>query len=151
MGSITCTHVPASPPFSLNVIELLATLAVLAAVWLVYEHREGFAFAATAVTIASCIIAIFVDLYPNVMVSSTNPAYNLTVHNTASGGYSLKVMTVVVVIFLPVVLAYQTWTYYVFRRRVSKQEFQPPAPSPGAAPAPEPTPRPAAPPVRPGS
>ena len=55
------------------------------------------------------------------MVSSTNPAYNLTVHNTASGGYSLKVMTVVVIILLPVVLAYQTWTYYVFRRRVSKR------------------------------
>ena len=108
-------------------IELLAILAVLAAVWLVYDHREGFAFAATTVTIASCILAIFVDLYPNVMVSSTNPAYNLTVHNTASGGYSLKVMTVVVIIFLPVVLAYQTWTYYVFRRRVSRQEFQPPA------------------------
>ena len=76
----------ASTTFFLNVIELLAILAVLAAVWLVYDHREGFAFAATAVTIASCIITIFVDLYPNVMVSSTNPAYNLTVHNTASGG-----------------------------------------------------------------
>jgi cytochrome d ubiquinol oxidase subunit II len=96
-------------------------------------------------------LSIFTDLYPNVMVSSTNPAYNLIVHNTASGGYSLKVMTVVVIIFLPVVLAYQTWTYYVFRRRVSKQEFQPPAPSPEAAPAAEPTPRPAAPSSRPGS
>ena len=67
------------------------------------------------------------------MVSSTNTAYNLTVHNTASGGYSLKVMTVVVIIFLPVVLAYQAWTYYVFRRRVSRQEFQPPS-SPSAPP-----------------
>ena len=75
----------ASSAFFLNVIELLAILAVLAAVWLVYEHRDGFAFAATTVTIASCIVSIFVDLYPNVMVSSTNPAYNLTVHNTASG------------------------------------------------------------------
>ena len=151
IGFIIWTHVTASTAFFLNVIELLAVLAVIAAVWLVYDHREGFAFAATTVTIASCIISIFVDLYPNVMVSSTNPAYNLTVHNTASGGYSLKVMTVVVIILLPVVLAYQTWTYYVFRRRVSKQEFQPPAPSPGAAPAPEPEPRPTAPSGRPGS
>jgi cytochrome bd ubiquinol oxidase subunit II len=47
------------------------------------------------------------------------------VHNTASGGYSLKVMTVVVIIFLPLVLGYQTWTYYVFRRRVSRSDFQP--------------------------
>jgi cytochrome d ubiquinol oxidase subunit II len=125
IGFIIWTHVTASTTFFLNVIELLAILAVLTAVWLVYDHREGFAFAATAVTIASCIIAIFTDLYPNVMVSSTNPAYNLTVHNTASAGYSLKVMTVVVIIFLPLVLAYQTWTYYVFRRRVSRSDFQP--------------------------
>jgi len=122
-GFIIWTHVVAGKAFWLNVIELLAILAVLAAVWLVYDHREGFAFAATAVTIASCIITIFADLYPNVMISTTSPAYNLTVHNTASGGYSLKVMTIVVIIFLPVVLAYQTWTYYVFRRRVSREEF----------------------------
>jgi cytochrome d ubiquinol oxidase subunit II len=128
-GFIIWTHVTAGTTFFLNVIELLAVLAVIAAIWLVYSHSEGFAFAATTVTIASCILAIFTDLYPNVMVSSTNPAYNLTVHNTASGGYSLKVMTVVVIILLPVVLAYQTWTYYVFRRRISRQEFQPPAPS----------------------
>jgi cytochrome bd ubiquinol oxidase subunit II len=119
------THVTSSTTFFLNPIQLLAILAVIAAVWLVYEHREGFAFAATTVTMAACILSIFVGLYPNVMVSSTSAAYNLTVHNTASGAYSLKVMTVVVVIFLPFVLAYQTWTYYVFRRRVSRQEFQP--------------------------
>jgi len=134
VGFIIWTHVTASTTFFLN--ELLAIIAVIAAVWLVYAHNEGFAFAATTVTIASCILALFVDLYPNVMVSSTNKAYNLTVHNTASGGYSLKVMTVVVIIFLPLVLAYQTWTYYVFRRRVSKQEFQPPTPSTETAPEP---------------
>ena len=124
------THVTSSTTFFLNPIELLAVLAAIAAVWLVYDHREGFAFAATTVTIASCILSIFVGLYPNVMVSSTNAAYNLTVHNTASGAYPLKVMTVVVIVFLPLVLAYQTWTYYVFRRRISRQEFEPP-PQPG--------------------
>jgi hypothetical protein len=126
-------QVTSSSTFLLNPVELLAVLAVIAAVWLVYERREGFAFAATTVTMASCILSIFVGLYPNVMVSSTNTAYNLTVHNTASGGYSLKVMTVVVIIFLPFVLAYQTWTYYVFRRRISRQEFQP-SPRPGTPP-----------------
>ncbi|MGI8449981.1 MAG: cytochrome d ubiquinol oxidase subunit II [Streptosporangiaceae bacterium] len=119
------THVTARSTFFLNPVELLAILAVIAAVWLVYDHREGFAFAATTVTMAACVVSIFTGLYPNVMVSSTSAAYNLTVHNTASGAYSLKVMSVVVVIFLPFVLAYQTWTYYVFRRRVSKQAFQP--------------------------
>ena len=82
---------------------------------------------------AACIIAIFTDLYPRVMVSSTNSAYDLTVHNTASGAYSLKVMTVVVILFLPLVLAYQTWTYYVFRKRVSRQDFLPAAEQSAAA------------------
>ena len=60
-------------------------------------------------------------------------------HNTASNPYSLKAMTIVVVIFLPLVLAYQSWTYYVFRRRVSRDQFvtgTPPAASPPAAPGP---------------
>jgi cytochrome d ubiquinol oxidase subunit II len=135
IGFVIWTHVTANGGFFLNLIELLAILAVLAAVLLVYEQRDGFAFAATTVTIAACIGSIFVDLYPNVMVSSTNPAYNLTVHNTASGAYSLKAMTIVVIIFLPLVLAYQAWTYYVFRRRVSREQFlsaAPPVPGPAA-------------------
>jgi cytochrome d ubiquinol oxidase subunit II len=79
------------------------------------------------------VLSIFVDLYPNVMVSSTNHAYNLTVYNTASGAYSLKAMTVVVIIFLPLVLGYQTWTYYVFRKRVSSSDFRPREPASPAA------------------
>jgi len=124
IGFIIWTHVTASGTFFLNLVELLAILAVIAAVWLVYEHRDGFAFTATTVTIAASVGSIFVDLYPNVMVSSTNSAYNLTVHNTASGAYSLKAMTVVVIIFLQLVLLYQGWTYYVFRKRVSASDFQ---------------------------
>ena len=126
VGFVIWTHVGHSTTFFLNPIELLAILAVLAAVWLVHDHREGFAFTATTVTMASCIVAIFVGLYPNVMVSSTNAAYNLTVHNTASNAYSLKIMTVVAVVMLPFVLAYQAWSYYVFRKRVSTKDFQPP-------------------------
>jgi cytochrome d ubiquinol oxidase subunit II len=61
------------------------------------------------------------------MVSSTSPAYSLTISNAASGSYALKVMTVVVVIFLPLVLLYQAWTYYVFRQRLSAGDFRPPA------------------------
>ena len=130
IGFVIWTHVTASTAFFLNLIELLAILAVLAAVWLVYDHCYGFAFAATTVTIAACILSIFVGLYPNVMVSSTSKSYNLTVHNTASTPYSLKAMTVVVIIVLPLVLGYQAWTYYVFRKRVSASDFQPPAPYP---------------------
>jgi cytochrome d ubiquinol oxidase subunit II len=133
IGFIIWTHVGHATTFFLNPVELLAILAVLAAVWLVHDHREGFAFTATAVTMASCIVAIFTGLYPNVMVSSTNAAYNLTVHNTASNAYALKIMTVVAVVMLPFVLAYQTWSYYVFRKRVSTQAFQPQTPPPTPA------------------
>jgi len=136
------THVSSGSTFFLRPLELLAILAVLAAVGLVYGHHEGFAFAATTVTVVSCIASIFVGLYPNVMVSSTSRAYSLTVSNTASAPYSLKAMTVVVVIFLPLVLAYQTWTYYVFRRRVSREQFMPP-PSPAVPPTVPPPPIPA--------
>jgi cytochrome d ubiquinol oxidase subunit II len=138
LGFAIWTHVVSSGTFFIRPLELLAIVAILAAAWLVYENRDGFAFAATTVTMASCIASIFVGLYPNVMVSSTSPAYNLTVQNTASAPYSLKAMTIVVLIFLPLVLAYQTWTYYVFRRRVSREEFTqapPPAVPPQAMPA----------------
>jgi cytochrome bd ubiquinol oxidase subunit II len=133
VGFIVWTHVTAGTTFFLNLMELLAILAVITAAWLVYDRRDGFAFTATTVTIGACILAIFVDLYPNVMVSSTSKAYDLTVRNTASDPYSLKAMTVVVIIFLPLVLAYQGWTYYVFRRRLSQSDFQP-ALQPSAAP-----------------
>ena len=135
IGFAIWTHVSSTGTFFLRPLELLAILAVLAAVWLVYDGHEGFAFAATADTMASCIISIFVGLYPHVMVSSTNPAYDLTVHNTASPSYSLHAMTVVVVIFLPIVLAYQCWTYYVFRRRVSRDQFLPAPPPTQPVPA----------------
>ena len=78
IGFVIWTHVTYSSTFFLNPIELLAILAVLTAVWLVYDQRDGFAFAATTVTIASCIVAIFVGLYPNVMVSSTKADKNAT-------------------------------------------------------------------------
>jgi len=138
IGFAIWTHVAHSDTFFLNPIELLAILAVLAAYWLVYEPRDGSAFAATTVTIASAIVAIFVGLYPNVMVSSTSAANNLTAYNTASPAYPLKIMSVVAIIFLPLVLLYQAWTYYVFRRRVSAREFEPQAPA--AEPAPPGTP-----------
>ena len=80
--------------------------------------REGWAFAAAAVAIGSVVASIFFELFPRVMVSTTNAAYNLTVANSASPSYTLKVMTVVAVIFFPVVLAYQGWSLYVFRKRI---------------------------------
>ncbi len=100
-------------------VEALAFIAVVFAARLARSpDHGGWAFTASALAIASVIGSIFIDLYPNVMVSSTNSAYNLTVSNAASGSYALTVMTVVTVIFLPVVLLYQGWSFHVFRARV---------------------------------
>ena len=97
---------------------MLALLAVIAAVMLAATDHDGFAFAASGIAIAACVGSIFIDLYPNVMVSSTNSAYNLTVSNAASGGYALKVMTIVTALLFPIVLLYQGWSFHVFRARV---------------------------------
>ncbi|HEY7146604.1 MAG TPA: cytochrome d ubiquinol oxidase subunit II [Streptosporangiaceae bacterium] len=123
-GFAVWTHASAGKGVLPNVIEVAAVLAVIAAGWLSRAGRDGGAFAATTVAMAGPVASVFTELYPRVLVSSTSPAFSLTISNTASGDYALRVMTIVVVIFLPVVLAYQAWTYYVFRRRVSTSDFR---------------------------
>jgi cytochrome d ubiquinol oxidase subunit II len=124
------THSTAGKGVLPDILELIAVLAVLAAGWLANGRHEGWAFVATTVAIATTILSVFVDLYPRLMVSSTNPAFNLTVQNSASGNYALKVMSIVAIIFFPLVLAYQGWTYHVFRLRVSADQFAPKAAGP---------------------
>jgi cytochrome d ubiquinol oxidase subunit II len=102
-----------------------AATAIVAAVALVGGilanriRREGWAFLGTTVTIGLAVVTLFVALYPNVMPSSTDPAYSLTVTNASSTEYTLAIMTVVAVLFVPIVLIYQGWTYWVFRKRVT--------------------------------
>ena len=118
-GFMTWIHVGLSTGFVPEPLEALALLAVIVAAWAARERAEGWAFMAACVGIGGTVGSLFNELYPRVMISSTNTAYNLTVANTASPSYSLKVMTVVAAIFFPIVLLYQGWTYRVFRRRLS--------------------------------
>jgi cytochrome d ubiquinol oxidase subunit II len=97
---------------------VVAVPAALAAAWQVGRGRDGVAFVATSVTMAAVVVSIFVALYPRVMVSSLGTASDLTVTNTASSPYALKVMTVAAAVLFPLVLVYQAWTYHVFRSRV---------------------------------
>jgi cytochrome bd ubiquinol oxidase subunit II len=90
--------------------------------YFITKKQEGLAFTMTGLGLAFTVSAIFVGLFPRVMISSINKAFNLTVYNAASGDYSLKIMTIVVVTTLPFVLAYTVWSYYVFRKRVSHKE-----------------------------
>jgi cytochrome bd ubiquinol oxidase subunit II len=99
-------------------VQVLAVIAVVFAARLASSDHDGWAFTSSAVAIAATVGSIFIDLYPRVMVSSTNAAYNLTVNNAASGHYALVVMSIVTVLFLPLVLLYQGWSFYIFRARV---------------------------------
>jgi cytochrome bd-type quinol oxidase subunit 2 len=99
-------------------VQVLAVLAVVFAARLASTASNGWAFTCSAVAIAASVGSLFIELYPNVMVSSTNAAYSLTVDNSASGHYALVVMTVVAVLFLPLVLLYQGWSFHVFRGRL---------------------------------
>jgi cytochrome d ubiquinol oxidase subunit II len=102
--------------------QIFGTIAVIFAQRLASTDRDGWAFAASGFAIAAAIGQIFIALYPNVMISSTNHAFNLTVNNAASGHYALVVMTVIAVILVPLVLLYQGWSFHVFRRRVAVPE-----------------------------
>jgi cytochrome bd ubiquinol oxidase subunit II len=104
--------------------QIFGVIAVIFAQRLAAGQNDGWAFAASGFAIAASIGQLFISLYPNVMVSSTNAAYNLTVNNSASAHYALVVMTIVAVLFFPIVLLYQGWSFHVFRKRVSA----PPAP-----------------------
>jgi cytochrome d ubiquinol oxidase subunit II len=98
-----------------------AGVALLAAGMLLRSRREGWAFVMTGLAIALSTITIFMGLYPRVMVSSLNPEWSLTIYNASSSPYTLRVMSIVALVFVPVVLLYQGWTYWVFRGRLGRE------------------------------
>jgi Cytochrome bd terminal oxidase subunit II len=106
-----------------DVTAALAAVALLGGTAAIVAGKEGWAFAGTAVTLALAVATLFGDLWPNVLPSTTSPAFSLTVNNASSSHYTLAVMTWVALIFTPVVLACQGWTYWVFRKRLSRADF----------------------------
>ncbi len=104
-----------------GVVPLAGGLAVLAAGWFLRARRTGWAFVMTGLSIALLVGTIFVGLYPRVMPSSLDPDWSLTIYNASSSDYTLRVMSIVALIFVPVVLAYQAWNYYVFRQRIGRE------------------------------
>ena len=96
-----------------------ARLPLLLTILFINRRREGWAFVLTSLSIALTLVTFFLVTFPNVMISSTNPEWNLTIYNASSSQYTLGVMSIVALIFVPIVLAYQAWSYYAFRKRVS--------------------------------
>src|SRR5205085_7950951 len=97
---------------------LVAVVALVGAVAAIKAGREGWSFALSGVTIAAAVAMLFLALFPNVMPSSLDPEWSLTVTNASSSPYTLKIMTWCAAIATPLVLLYQSWTYWVFRKRI---------------------------------
>ncbi|OGO64385.1 MAG: cytochrome d ubiquinol oxidase subunit II [Chloroflexi bacterium RBG_19FT_COMBO_50_10] len=98
---------------------VVALVAILSAGYFLRKGQFGRFFVMTCITVAFFVFTIFGMLYPRVMVSSLNPEWSLTIQNAASSPYTLKLMTTVTLIFLPIVLIYQAWTYWIFRKRLA--------------------------------
>jgi cytochrome bd ubiquinol oxidase subunit II len=102
---------------------ILAAVAAVALIagWLANGRgAEAPAFTLFAITIAAAVFALFASLFPDVMPASNDPANSLTVANASSTDYTLTVMSWLALVALPLVLAYQGWTYWVFRKRVTR-------------------------------
>ncbi|MBD9724707.1 cytochrome d ubiquinol oxidase subunit II [Streptomyces caniscabiei] len=105
------------------VAAVVAVAALVVALVAVRAGREGWAFALSGVTIVAAVAMLFLTLFPNVMPSSLNEDWSLTVTNASSSPYTLKIMTWCAAIATPVVMLYQGWTYWVFRKRIGTQHI----------------------------
>ena len=107
----------------LNVLSILfpviVVLSILIAGYFLRKGQSGRVFLMTCLTVVFVVFTIFTFLYPRVMVSSLNPDWSLTIQNAASSAVTLRLMTIVTLIFLPIVLLYQAWTYWIFRKRIT--------------------------------
>ncbi len=107
-------------------IPVFSVLALISVIFLLQKNASGWAFFMTSIAIAFSTITIFMGLYPRLLVSSLNPAWSLTIYNSSASDYSLGLVSTVALIFIPVILIYQGWSYWVFRQRVtvdSKLEY----------------------------
>ncbi|GLI29052.1 cytochrome c oxidase assembly protein [Agromyces rhizosphaerae] len=92
--------------------------------WLMNARgAEGWSFGLMAVTIGTAVLALFSALFPDVMPASNDPANSLTIANASSSDYTLTIMSWTALIFLPLVLAYQGWTYWIFRKRLTREHI----------------------------
>ncbi|MBB4982439.1 cytochrome d ubiquinol oxidase subunit II [Streptomyces nymphaeiformis] len=122
LGFLIWTQVHTGNGWSLAAM-LVAVVALVGAIAAIRAGREGWSFALSGVTVAAAVAMLFLALFPDVMPSSLNPEWSLTVTNASSTPYTLKIMTWCAGIATPLVLLYQSWTYWVFRKRIGTQHI----------------------------
>lgn len=116
------------------VVAGVAAVALLGGLFMAHRGSEGWAFIGTFAAIGLAVASLFLALFPDVMPSTTDPAFSLTTTNASSTDYTLTIMTWVAVIFVPIVLLYTSWSYWIFRKRVSGHHI-PSADAVGEAPS----------------
>jgi cytochrome d ubiquinol oxidase subunit II len=119
IGTYVATDIIAQRGIILGLAPVLGVVALGLVGLFLYRQQYGWAFGMTSLTIAVALLSTFLILFPRVMVSSTDPANSLTIYTAASGPATLSLMTIVALIFVPIVLAYQAWSYWIFRQRLS--------------------------------
>ncbi len=115
----TATDITSKVGVNPGFIPLASVLVIVVAIFFINRKMEGWAFVTIALHIVLTQVAFFTLMFPRVMISSTNPAFSLTIYNVSSSHYTLTVMSIIALIFIPIVLVYQGWTYYMFRKRIS--------------------------------
>ena len=106
------------------ILSALAAVSLIVSILMNLRDREGWAFTAGAATIAFAVFGLFASLFPNVLPSTTDPANSLDIYNAASTQYTLEIMSWLALIAMPLVLLYQGWTYWVFRKRVTRASIE---------------------------
>lgn len=107
----------------LLLIPLITVLALLGVRFFIAKKAWWKAWFASALTIVGATLFVVVGLYPNLLPSSLNPAYSLTIFNSSSSPLTLKIMLGVALTFVPIVLIYQIWGYYLFKDKVTKEDL----------------------------
>lgn len=104
-----------------GVVPIGGGAALLVAGWFISRRYHGWAFIMTGLTIVLSAATVVIGLYPRLMVSSLNPDWSLTIYNASSSPYTLRIMSIIAAIFVPIVLLYQGWSYWVFRERIGRE------------------------------
>lgn len=120
IGTYLSTDVTARLGINPGMIPVGAAMAILAAGAFFQRKQPGWSFVMMALAIVLTVISLFEILFPRVMVSSLGAEFDLTIYNAASSPYTLRIMSIIALTLVPFVLAYQGWSYWIFRKRITE-------------------------------
>ena len=121
---MTSSHTDMWDSIVSEITMILAVVAFVVSFFMVCFQQYVRGFVASSLAIVFTTISVFAGLFPRILISTLNPESSLTIYNASSTQYTLSIMTVAAVCFVPVVLLYQAWTYWVFRKRVSHKDIK---------------------------